>query len=264
MYQVSKMNPLAAVVRSLGWFLCIVAVLPTAEAFSTAGTALPSSSTKKPISTSLKNAYNLKSSFRLSMVMEDFLVFEDENNEDGGDNNDEEEISDEELLEMAGDWDDRIARFNTVTLSGRVGNNPEPRYFDDGKVVVNLSLASRRKYHSLERMAENIKSWEDEETEWYNLEIWGQTAEYVTQFVDKGARVGVVGSVQVDEWTDRETNEPRQRAKIIVRDFDLLETRAEAEARRSNSRQGGSSGSRGNDGGYTSAGSGGFFDWREN
>ena len=196
------------------------------------------------------------------MVMEDFSIFDDEMAEGGGDD-DEEEMTDEELLAMAGDWDDKIARFNTVHLTGRVGNTPEPRYFDDGKVVVNISLASRRKYHSLERVAENIKSWEDEETEWYGLEIWGQTAEYVAQYVDKGARVGVIGSLQIDEWTDRETGEPRQRAKIVVRDFDVLETRAEAEARRSGRRSyssGNTDNTQGDDGGYAPAGSGGFFD----
>ena len=200
------------------------------------------------------------------MVMEDFL---DDMPDEGeyGDDDEEEDMTDEELLALHGDWDDKIARYNTVHLTGRIGNYPEPRYFDDGKVVVNLSLASRRKYHSLERVAENIKSWEDEETEWYGLEIWGQTAEFVTQFVDKGARVGVIGSLQVDEWTDRETGEPRQRAKIVVRDFDLLETRAEAEARRSG-RGGGGGSSYGNNNnsnnsqnsdGFSPAGSGGFF-----
>lgn len=209
--------------------------------------------------------YKSRSSTVLKMVMEDFSIFDDEKADgDGDDEFDREEMTDEELLATHGDWDDKIARYNTVHLTGRIGNSPEPRYFDDGKVVVNLSLASRRKYHSLERVAENIRSWEDEETEWYGLEIWGQTAEYVTQYVDKGARVGVIGSLQIDEWTDRETGEPRQRAKVVVRDFDVLETRAEADARRAGGRSYGSNGNdtdrRGDDGGYSPAGGGGFFD----
>jgi single-stranded DNA-binding protein len=46
----------------------------------------------------------------------------------------------------------------------------------------------------------------------------------------------VVGSLQLDSWTDKATNEPRQRAKVVVRDLDILETKAEAEARRGNRR----------------------------
>ena len=124
-----------------------------------------------------------------------------------------------------------------------------------------MSLATNRKYVNLERQALNLKSGE-EETDWYNLEIWGPTAEFVSKYVDKGARVGVIGSLQEDRWTDRETQEPRNAFKIIVRDFDVLETRAEAEARR-RGRGGGGGGfySRNDDydDGPSSAGKGDFF-----
>ena len=46
----------------------------------------------------------------------------------------------------------------------------------------------------------------------------------------------MIGSLQIDQWTDSATNEPRQRAKVVVRDLDILETKAEAEARRGNRR----------------------------
>jgi Single-strand binding protein family len=91
------------------------------------------------------------------------------------DDDEYDELSDEELEATVGPWDEKIARFNTIQLTGRVGNTPEARYFDDGKVVVNLSLASRRKYHGMERKVENIKMGE-EETDWYGLEIWVCTA----------------------------------------------------------------------------------------
>jgi len=143
--------------------------------------------------------------------------------------------TDEELEAMLGDWDERVAKFNTVHLVGRVGNSPEPRYFEDGNVVVNLSIACQRKLHYGERQLENVKFGE-EETDWYGLEIWGQTAEFASKFVDKGARVGVVGSLQIDEWTDKATGEKRCKPKVIVREFDLLETKAEADLRRSNQR----------------------------
>lgn len=147
----------------------------------------------------------------------------------------EDEVPDEEIEAELGDWDERVARLNTVHLVGRIGNKPEPRYFDDGNLVLNLSLASTRKLHYAERKAENIRSGE-EETDWYGLEIWGQTAEFVTKYVTVGARVGVIGSLQVDEWNDKETGEKRSRAKVVVREFDILETKAEADLRRSNQR----------------------------
>ena len=143
--------------------------------------------------------------------------------------------SHEELEAMLGNWDERVAKFNTLHLVGRVGNNPDPRHFDDGNVVVNLNLACRRKYHYAERASQNIKNGE-EETDWYGLEIWGQLAEVVYKFVDKGARIGVIGSLEIDEWQDRETGEQRSKAKVIVTELEILESKAEADLRRSNQR----------------------------
>jgi single-strand DNA-binding protein len=157
--------------------------------------------------------------------------------DDDDDDDDDDRLSDEELSNTMQEWDNRIARFNTVHVTGRIGSDPEAKYFDDGKVVVNVSLASKRKYVGPERKALGIQSG-DEETDWYALEIWGQVAEFVAKYVEKGSRVGVVGSLQVDEWKDKETGEPRCRPKVIVRDFDVLESKAEADLRRSTSNRG--------------------------
>jgi single-strand DNA-binding protein len=182
-------------------------------------------------------------------------IFEDVPLEDEEDQ--EDAISDEELEANLEEWDKRIAAFNTVHLTGRIGNDAEPKYFDDGKVVLNLNLASKRKYHSLERKALDI-SYGEEETDWYGLEIWGQTAEFAAKYVDRGSRVGVVGQLQIDQWNDKETGEPRVRAKVVVRDLDILETRAEAEARRSKGR-GPSFYTDDDDRPSSQAGTGGFF-----
>jgi single-strand DNA-binding protein len=135
-----------------------------------------------------------------------------------------------------GEWDERVARFQTVYLIGRLGGDPEPRYLDDGRCVISLGLAVKRKFHSAERKAENLK-WGDEPTDWYNLEIWTPLAETFTEFAQKGMRVAIVGSIQTDEWRDKESGRPRSRIKVTVREFDILETRAESELRREKSGQ---------------------------
>eukprot|EP00339_Tiarina_fusa_P010227 CAMPEP_0117027716 /NCGR_PEP_ID=MMETSP0472-20121206/20230_1 /TAXON_ID=693140 ORGANISM="Tiarina fusus, Strain LIS" /NCGR_SAMPLE_ID=MMETSP0472 /ASSEMBLY_ACC=CAM_ASM_000603 /LENGTH=245 /DNA_ID=CAMNT_0004735031 /DNA_START=14 /DNA_END=751 /DNA_ORIENTATION=+ len=147
---------------------------------------------------------------------------------------DDEGPTDEELLATNGDWDPRVAQMNTIHLIGRIGNDPEPRHFDDGNCVVNLSLAVGRKYHYMERELLKIK-YGEEETDWYGLEIWGPQAEFVSKFVDKGTRVAVTGTLHLDEWTDKTSGEKRNAVKVIVREFDVLETKAEAELRRGNS-----------------------------
>lgn len=138
-------------------------------------------------------------------------------------------LSNEELEAMASEWANHVPKFSSITLVGRVGNDPNPRYFDSGKVVLNLSLAVRRKYHPLERRALNIQ---EDATDWFNLEIWGRDAEYATKYVTKGARVGVTGSLAVDSWVDRGSGEKRSKCTVIVKDLDILESKAEADLRR--------------------------------
>ena len=200
------------------------------------------------------------SAFSSSTHLNTFSSSEDNTPLDPFADDDEERLSDEELMATCSDWDPTVPAFNTIHLTGRVGNDPMPKYFEDGKVVVNLSLASRRKYHSMERAVNNIP-WGQEETDWYGLEIWGPTAEFVAKFVDKGMRVGVIGSLQEDKWTNKETNEPRNAWKVIVRDFDILESKAEAEGRRQG--RGGGGNSNYNNRRSSNSGSGGYFSTSE-
>jgi single-strand DNA-binding protein len=157
---------------------------------------------------------------------------------EGGNDEVEAPMSIEELEMLATPIDEHLPQINAVTLIGRVGNDPEPRYFDDGKVVLNLSLAVRRKYHPLERKVREVRSG-DEETDWFPLEFWGRDAEYVTNFVEKGTRLGVTGSLVMDGWVDKSTGEQRRRPKILVRQIDIVESRAEAELRRNGGGGGG-------------------------
>lgn len=166
------------------------------------------------------------------------------------------------------EFEEHVPKINCVTLVGRIGKNPEPKYFDDGKVVLRLGLAVKRKYHPLERQVRSIK-YGEEETDWFNLELWGRDAEYAGKYVVKGARVGVTGSLNMDAWTDKMSGEERTSAKIIVRQLDILETRAEAENRQNNkgSYNPNSYGGSNDDSatsdygdGPSSGGTGGFFD----
>ncbi|CAM9251085.1 unnamed protein product, partial [Hapterophycus canaliculatus] len=86
-----------------------------------------------------------------------------------------------------------IPRLNTVFLTGYLGQDPKPKYFDSGKVVLNLSLAVKREYHPIERKALGIV-YGEEETDWFQLEMWNRDAEYAAKVCRKGGRVGVTVS----------------------------------------------------------------------
>jgi len=102
---------------------------------------------------------------------------------------------------------------NSVTLVGRAGRDPEVRYFESGKVVCNFSLAVNRQRKG------------EEKPDWFDLELWGRTAEVAGEYVKKGSLIGVQGSLTFDRWKDRSTGEDRQKPVIRVDRMELLGSR---------------------------------------
>ncbi len=105
---------------------------------------------------------------------------------------------------------------NSVNLVGRAGVDPEVRYFESGRVVCNFVLAVNR-------------GRRDDKPDWFNLEMWGRTAEIAGEYVRKGKLVGIQGSLKFDRWNDRSTGEERQKPVIIVDRLELLGSRQENE-----------------------------------
>lgn len=107
---------------------------------------------------------------------------------------------------------------NVVTLVGRVGTDPEVKYFESGTVVCNLTLAVRR------------RSSRDDKPDWFNLELWGKTAEVAANYVRKGSLIGVSGALKLDHWQDRSTGAARSKPVVRVDRLDLLGSRRDNES----------------------------------
>ncbi|MDX2271138.1 MAG: single-stranded DNA-binding protein [Cyanobacteriota bacterium] len=107
---------------------------------------------------------------------------------------------------------------NTVTLVGRAGKDPELRYFESGKVVCNFTMAVNRRRKG------------EDQPDWFDLEIWGRTAEIAGEYVRKGSLIGVTGSLKFDRWKDRQSGEDRQKPVISVERLDLLGSRQDRES----------------------------------
>lgn len=99
---------------------------------------------------------------------------------------------------------------NIVTLVGRVGGDPNVKYFESGRVVCNLTLAVNR------------PTSKNDQPDWFNLEIWGKTAEIAADYVRKGSLIGVKGSLKFEYWEDRNTGASRSKPVIRVDKLDLL------------------------------------------
>ncbi|MBK8189585.1 MAG: single-stranded DNA-binding protein [Vampirovibrionales bacterium] len=99
------------------------------------------------------------------------------------------------------------ASVNSVTIIGRVGQDPELKYFESGSVKARFSLAVDRNFSKENRI-----------TDWFNIEVWGKQAEFVGEWVKKGAMMAVTGAIEMNRWTDQAGN---QREYALVRGSDV-------------------------------------------
>lgn len=99
---------------------------------------------------------------------------------------------------------------NVVTLVGRVGGDPDVKHFESGTIKCRLTLAVRR------------RSRNSDEPDWFNLELWGKTAEVAANYVRKGSQIGITGSLKFEHWSDQTTGANRSRPVIRVDQLDLL------------------------------------------
>ncbi|BAD79401.1 single-stranded DNA-binding protein [Synechococcus elongatus PCC 6301] len=104
---------------------------------------------------------------------------------------------------------------NVVNLVGRVGRDPEARYFESGSVVCKFSLAVNRRSRN-------------DEPDWFNVEMWGREAQVAIDYVKKGSLIGISGALKIESWTDRNNN---QRTTPVVRAnrLELLGSRRDQE-----------------------------------
>ncbi|WP_373538962.1 single-stranded DNA-binding protein [Chamaesiphon sp.] len=106
---------------------------------------------------------------------------------------------------------------NVVHLVGRVGGDPELKWFEgSGKCVCTMTLAVNR------------RSKNQDQPDWFNLKIWGKTGEIAKNYAKKGSQIGVKGSLEVETWIDKATGTERSRPVIKVDSLDLLGSKKDA------------------------------------
>lgn len=102
---------------------------------------------------------------------------------------------------------------NKVILVGNLGKDPEVRHTQDGKTIVNLSLATS-------------ESWRDkatgerkEKTEWHRVVIFNENlAKVAEQYLKKGAKVFIEGQLQTRKYTDNSGVE-KYSTEVVLQNF---------------------------------------------
>jgi len=103
---------------------------------------------------------------------------------------------------------------NKVILVGSVGKDPESKVMPNGNAVVNFSLATS-------------ESWKDksgqqqESVEWHRCVCFGKLAEIIAQYVKKGSKLYLEGSLKTRSW---EKDGVKQYAtEIVISEMQMLD-----------------------------------------
>ena len=110
---------------------------------------------------------------------------------------------------------------NKVILLGRVGADPEVKYMPSGNAVLNLSIATNRKFKNQES-----GNYEDK-TEWHRVVFFNKPAETIGQYVKKGQQLYVEGRLQTRKWQDKDGVE-KYSTDIISDNFTFIGSKSDS------------------------------------
>ena len=105
-----------------------------------------------------------------------------------------------------------------VILIGNLGRDPETRYSQAGNAVTKFSLATSDSWRDRE------SGEQPERTEWHNIVCLARLAETAGQYLRKGSKVYIEGSLSTSSW--EQDGQKRPRTEVIARDYQMLDRRS--------------------------------------
>jgi len=100
------------------------------------------------------------------------------------------------------------ADLNHVTLIGRLTRDAELKYTSAGFAISNFSIAVNRR-------RKNGDQWM-EEASFFEINLYGKSAESLKQYLVKGKQVAVDGELRQDRW--EQDGQPRSKVVIAADD----------------------------------------------
>jgi single-strand DNA-binding protein len=85
--------------------------------------------------------------------------------------------------------------YQSITIVGNLGRDPEMRYLENGQAVTNLNVATNR------RWTDQATGEAREEATWFRVSVWGRQAEAANEYLQKGRQVLVEGRISPDPNT---------------------------------------------------------------
>ena len=107
---------------------------------------------------------------------------------------------------------------NKVILIGNLGKDPETRSLPSGGAVTNVTVAT-------------TDGWKDKQTgekkevtEWHSVVFFDRLAEIAGQYLKKGSKVYIEGSLRTRKWQDKEGKD-RYTTEVRANDMQMLDSK---------------------------------------
>lgn len=110
---------------------------------------------------------------------------------------------------------------NKVILLGNVGTEPETRQLPSGGSVTSLSLATS------EAWKDKNTGQQQEKTEWHKIVSFNRLAEIMAQYVKKGSKIYIEGSLRTRSW--EQDGVKRYATEIVANEMQLLDGKPEGQ-----------------------------------
>lgn len=107
---------------------------------------------------------------------------------------------------------------NKVILIGNLGADPEVRYMPSGGAVANINVATSETWKD-KQSGEN-----QERTEWHRVVFFNRLAEIVGEYLRKGSKIYVEGSLRTRKWQDQNGTD-RYTTEIVANEMQMLDSR---------------------------------------
>lgn len=109
---------------------------------------------------------------------------------------------------------------NKVILVGNLGQDPETRYMPSGGAVTNLSIATS------ESWKDKNTGQQQERTEWHRVVFFNRLAEIAGEYLRKGSKVYVEGSLRTRKWQDN-SGQDKYTTEIVASEMQMLDSRGQ-------------------------------------
>lgn len=106
---------------------------------------------------------------------------------------------------------------NKVILVGTLGKDPETKTFANGGSLTQFSIATS------ETWTDKNTGERKEQTEWHNIVLQNRLGEIAQQYLKKGSKVYIEGSLNTRKWTDQNGQE-RYTTQIKGQQMQMLDS----------------------------------------